>query len=602
MAPHFPEVLFQPESSRAHGPAVHPCAEHAAGVEVNSRAGTSVLHDAPPFRLRALLQLRPRVSGELAILLASVYFALFNNAAFWRAVEADPLREPRWTATLLVLLVSSNALIMSLLAWRRLAKPAIGLLVVVSAIASHYSLAYGVHIDTEMLANVVHSDARESAEFLSKAALMALLSSAPALFVLWRIRTRKLDPGRALARRLAFAAGLVVVALVAALGSSRELTSLVRNHRETRYLASPANVVVSLAKLANEAGAQRAGPRRPVAADAALLPQGAHGSRPRLLVLVVGETARAANWGLGGYDRQTTPALARTRGVVNFPQVTACGSSTEVSVPCMFSIQGREHYDRRAIRGEESLLHVLARVGVSVLWRDNQSGCKGVCDGLPTQRLQGAHDARYCSGPSCLDGILFDHPEAWLGDGSRPRVVVLHMLGNHGPRYGDRYPADFARYRPACASAELDECGRESIVNAYDNALLYSDHLLAAAIDLLGRQQAYDAALLYVSDHGESLGENGLYLHGMPWSIAPDVQTRVPMVAWLSPGFAASAGIDTACLARTASRPLTHDHLFHSVLGAMGVATRAYRSERDIFAPCRDPSTTARLVPRELRA
>ena len=569
---------------------------------MNAHAGTSPFAAVRPLRFAALLQLRPRLGGELAIALASLYFALFDNAAFWRATGVDPLREPRWTATLLLLLWAANALLLSLVAWRRVAKPAIAMLVVVSAISSHYSVAYGVHIDAEMLANVVHSDARESRDFLSKGILLALLSSVPALLVLWRIRIARAGPGRALARRVGFAAGMALVALLAALGSSRELTTLVRNHRETRYLASPANVVVSLAKLASEGGAGEGGPKLPVAADAVLLPQGARGARPRLLVLVVGETARAANWGLGGYPRQTTPRLARTRGVVNFPQVTACGSSTEVSVPCMFSIQGREHYDRRAIRRHESLLHVLARAGVSVLWRDNQSGCKGVCDGLPTQRLRDANDTTYCSSHGCLDGILFDRPEAWLGDGDGPRVVVMHMLGNHGPRYGDRYPAEFAKYRPACATAELNECSRDSIVNAYDNALLYTDHLLAGAIELLGRQQAYDAALLYVSDHGESLGENGLYLHGMPWSIAPDVQTHVPMVAWLSAGFAASAGIDTACLSRVAARPITHDTLFHSVLGAMDVATADYRSDRDVFAPCRGPAATARRGRRGLRA
>ncbi len=569
---------------------------------MNVQARTVPLQDELPCRLQAVLRLRPTLSGEATIALFSLYFALFDNAAFWRAAIAEPLQEPRWAAALLVLLFAANAFLMSVMAWGRLAKPVIGLLLVASAIASHYATAYGVHVDAEMLSNVVHSDARESAEFLSKASLLAVLSSTPALLVLWRIRIRREGPARALGRRLAFVATLVAVAVLAGLGTSRELSALVRNHRETRYLASPANVVVSLAKLASENSGRDRGPRRQVAADATLLPQAWSGEKPRLLVVVVGETARAANWGLGGYARQTTPELARTAGVVNFPRVTACGSSTEVSVPCMFSIQGREHYDRRAIRSHESLLHVLARAGVSVLWRDNQSGCKGVCDGLPTQRLQVERDAANCNGMRCLDGILFARRDAWLGDGDRPRVVVMHMLGNHGPRYRDRYPTRFERYRPACASAELDECSRQSIVNAYDNALLYSDHLLAGAIRLLERQARYDAALLYVSDHGESLGENGLYLHGMPWSIAPDVQTQVPMVAWLSPGFAAASGIDTACVSRVASSPVTHDYLFHSVLGAMDVRTSAYRRDRDLFAPCRAQAAEARLVSPEMRA
>ena len=537
-----------------------------------------------------MLRLRPRLHGETLIALAGLYFVLFHNAAFWHAAVEAPLRQAGWAASLGVLVFAANAMLLSAVAWRWLAKPVLALLMVASALASHYASAYGVHIDADMVRNVLHTDLRESTEFVSHGTLAALASTLPALLVLWRVRLLRRRPSAALARRLAFVAVVALAAGLAIVGSAREFGTLVRNHRETRYLVAPANVVVSLLKVATER--EERGPRFQIAGDARLLPRAA-GAKPRLLVLVVGETARAANWGLSGYARQTTPRLAATDGVVNFTHVTACGSSTEVSLPCMFSLQGREHYDARAIREHESLLHVLARTGIPVLWRDNQSGCKGVCDGLPVQRLDAAHDPAHCSGLRCRDGILLADPASWLGDGLRDRVVVLHMLGNHGPNYNERAPPAFRRYRPACASADLGDCSREQIVNAYDNALLYTDHLLASAIESLRAQSSYDAALVYVSDHGESLGENGLYLHGMPWPIAPDVQLQVPMVAWLSPGFAAATHIDTGCLARRAAEPITHDHLFHSLLGALDVATASYRSDRDIFAPCR-PTATAR--------
>ena len=533
-----------------------------------------------------MLRLRPRLHGETLIVLASLYFVLFDNAAFWHAAVDAPLRQARWAASLGVLVFAAHAMLLSAVAWRWLAKPVLALLMVASALASHYSSAYGVHIDADMVRNVLHTDLRESTEFVSRGTLAALASALPALLVLWRMRLRRRRPLAALARRLAFAAAVLLVAGLAVAGSTREFSTLVRNHRETRYLVAPANVVVSLLKVATERDER--GPRVQIAGDARLLPRPA-GAKPRLLVLVVGETARAANWGLSGYARQTTPRLAAMEDVVNFTDVTACGSSTEVSLPCMFSLQGREHYDARAIRNHESLLHVLARTGIPVLWLDNQSGCKGVCDGLQVQRLDTAHDPVHCSGLRCRDGILLADTAAWQGDGRRDRVVVLHMLGNHGPNYNDRAPPAFRRYGPACASADLADCSREQIVNAYDNALLYTDHVVASAIEALRAQSAYDAALVYVSDHGESLGENGLYLHGMPWPIAPDVQLKVPMVAWLSPGFAAATRIDTGCLARNAAGPISHDHLFHSLLGALDVATAAYRPDRDIFAPCRPP-------------
>ena len=167
-------------------------------------------------------------------------------------------------------------------------------------------------------------------------------------------------------------------------------------------------------------------------------------------------------------------------------------------------------------------------------------------------------------------------------------MLVLHTLGNHGPAYFRRYPEAFRRFTPTCDDEDLSKCSREQIANSYDNALLYTDHVLARGIDLLeALAPRYDTALLYVSDHGESLGENGLYLHGLPYSIAPQEQTRVPMVMWLSPGFAARTALDAACLRTAAQRPATHDNLFHTVLGLLDVRTTIRDDTLDLTAACR---------------
>jgi lipid A ethanolaminephosphotransferase len=312
--------------------------------------------------------------------------------------------------------------------------------------------------------------------------------------------------------------------------------------------------------------------------------------KPRLLLLVVGETARAQNWGLNGYARQTTPELARIPELINFPQMTSCGTSTEVSLPCMFSPYGRREYNEGRIRSHQSLLHVLDHAGIATLWRDNQSGCKGVCDGLPIEHLDDAKDTDLCNGKRCLDEILIKNLQAQLSPAKGDRVVVLHQLGNHGPNYFERYPPAFKRFTPTCDNPELGQCEREHIVNAYDNALLYTDHVLAQAIGFLDQQSEYDTALIYVSDHGESLGEKGLFLHGMPYSIAPEEQTRVPMVMWFSPGFVRDSGLDLACLRHEAAQPASHDNLFPSVLGLLQVRTAAYRRDGDLFAACHFPA------------
>ena len=242
-------------------------------------------------------------------------------------------------------------------------------------------------------------------------------------------------------------------------------------------------------------------------------------------MLVLGETVRAQNWGLNGYHRQTTPELAR-RDVLNFPDVSACGTSTEISLPCMFSPAGEAGYDRERLRRSESLLHVLHRAGVSVLWRDNQTGCKGTCDGLPFESFERGWPSPSCDDAGCLDQAMSEDLDALLAAHPGDFVLVLHMLGNHGPAYYKRYPDAFERWTPACREEDLARCSDESIRNAYDNAILYGDHWIASLIDRLRLHQAHDVVLWYLSDHGESLGEGGLYLHGVPKSIAPRLRRR----------------------------------------------------------------------------
>lgn len=536
-------------------------------------------------RLLALLAVRPRLHTETLILFACLYFSLFANTEFWRAAAPRPWTHGTWPLTLFLLVTAVHGVWLSLLVWRRTARGVLSVLVVVAALAGHYMASYGIYIDADMVRNVLHTDWREASDLAGADALLPLLASVPALLVVWRVRLRPRTWSRALLARAVFLAGMVAVGLLGVLPSIQPLTAFLRNQREVRYLVTPANVLVSLAKVFSEDAPGTARVQLPIGEDAVQAPA-ATMRRPRLLVLVVGETARAANWGLNGYARQTTPELA-TRGVVNFPHVAACGSSTEVSLPCMFSPYGREHYDEKQIRGHQSLLHVLQRAGVATLWRDNQSGCKGVCNGLPVEDLHARTDPALCDGKRCEDGILL----TGLADAARrnagDQVIVLHMLGNHGPTYFERYPPAFKVYQPVCETSDLGRCSRAQIVNAYDNALRYTDHVLAGAIDTLAGMEGYDTALLYVSDHGESLGENGLYLHGMPYSIAPREQLEVPMVAWFSEGWRKATGLDENCLRRQAAGNRSHDDLFHTILGLTDVKTALYRPDHDIFLTCR---------------
>ena len=536
-------------------------------------------------RLRAALAVRPLVGTETLILAACLYFSLFANAVFWRAASPQPWTQGTWTLSLFLLVTAVHGIWLSLLVWRRTARVVLSLLVVVAALAGHYMAAYGIYIDADMVRNVLHTDWREATDLAGPDALLPLLAAVPALFVVWRVRLRPRGVARAVLARIVFLLGMVLIGLVGVLPSLQPLTAFLRNQREVRYLVTPANVLVSLAKVVSEDPPGRTHTRLPIGEDAVQSPA-ATMRRPRLLVLVVGETARAANWGLNGYARQTTPELA-ARGVLNFPHVTACGSSTEVSLPCMFSPWGRERYDEKAIRSHQSLLHVLQRAGVATVWRENQSGCKGVCTGLPVEDLHARKDPALCDGTRCFDGILLEGLEETVARNTGDQVIVLHMLGNHGPTYFERYPPAFRRFTPVCETSDLGRCSRAQIVNAYDNALAYTDHVLAGAIDRLSTLPGYDTALIYVSDHGESLGEKGLYLHGMPYAIAPREQLDVPMVAWFSPSWRQSTHLDPQCLRDRTGRQASHDQLFHTVLGLTDVKTSLYRPDHDIFLTCR---------------
>lgn len=535
---------------------------------------------------------RPVLTSTHLTVWVGLFFALAANTSFLSKVLAgrDPWLPASWTLTLamLVALTAVHVLLLSFIVVRPLAKPLLTVLIVATAFATYYVQRFGIYLDPTMLRNVLNTDPAEARELFSWAMVPHLLLFAGLpLLLLWRVQLDRQSWGRALAWRLTTIAGSAALLVGALLLVFQDFSAQMRNQKEVRYLITPANFIYSTVRVSVDSTHEAQAARMPIGLDATLDASWATRIKPALLVLVVGETARAANWGLNGYARQTTPQLAQ-RDVINFPDVTACGTNTETSLPCMFAPIGRRDYDERRIRTSESLLHVLHRAGFEVLWRDNQSGCKGVCDGLPTEQLDRSTLPEWCDGDRCLDEILLHGLDTVARDAKGNLVVVLHMLGNHGPAYFKRYPPAFRRYTPTCDTGDLRQCPREQIVNAYDNALLYTDHVLSRTIEFLESQaHRYDSALVYVSDHGESLGEKGLYLHGIPYAIAPDEQTKVPMTWWLSPGYAASFGLDMACLKQEAKQSRTHDNLFHTTLGLLQVQSSEYEPRLDITRACR---------------
>jgi lipid A ethanolaminephosphotransferase len=372
---------------------------------------------------------------------------------------------------------------------------------------------------------------------------------------------------------------------------------LFRNHHELRLMVVPSNYLAASAGYLREQVVTAQKPFLKIGEDAKLAGDWAQHPHKSLTVLVVGESARAENFGILGYNRDTTPELQKEEGLLSFTDVHSCGTETAVSVPCMFSNMGRKDYNATTVKSQEGLLDVLKRAGLEVIWRDNQSGCKGTCDRVTLQDVSNLKDPQLCANNECRDEILLQGLQNFIDHLDKDTVLVLHQMGSHGPEYFKRYPQAFEKFTPVCQSKALDNCSRESIVNGYDNTLLYTDHVLASLIDILrSNQDKVDTGMLYISDHGESLGEYNLFLHGTPYLLAPDQQKHVPMFAWFSDNYRQSFAVDNDCMKNRRDAPLSQDNLFHSMLGLLRVRTKVYDPALDMFAGCRGANEGATLA------
>ncbi|WEF32763.1 phosphoethanolamine transferase [Pseudoduganella chitinolytica] len=538
----------------------------------------------------------PRIGAPLLTLGASVFLVSAYNLSFWKTFVAatggmrfDTV--PVHAGAFLLLVLLFNA-ILTLFNFRFVIKPVLIALFLGASAASYFMNEYGVVIDASMVQNVFETDPREAHELLGwrMAQTVTVLGILPSLLV-WHLPLAF----RPVRRDLLLKTGTVAASLLAAAGLLlllfKVLAPAVREHRELRFLLTPTNMFQATHSYLKRRWSVPV-VIAPLGTDAAPGPKWtAAGARKRTVtVIVVGETARAMNFSLNGYARQTNPALARQAGLINFRNVSSCGTATAVSVPCVFSGLTRDDYSADRAGRQEGLLDVLKHAGFDVLWRDNNSGCKGVCDRVRFEDVsQPVPGDPLCNGEECFDERLLRGLPEMIRTAQKDLVVVLHQKGSHGPAYWKRYPPGFSRFEPVCRTNELERCSRESIVNAYDNSILYTDYFLARTLDLLrasAAQDSVDTAMLYFSDHGESLGENNLYLHGAPYIISPAEQRTVPMMLWLSDGFRQRFRFDRQCLAARSAQAFSHDNVFHSVLGLLNVSTAVYNPRLDLTHPC----------------
>lgn len=528
---------------------------------------------------------------------AAFFFGVVLNGLFllraWQIIPYTRLHDYLFAASIPVVLIAAFYFIFTLLAWPFIRKPLLILLVLTSAAANYFMHSFGTVIDTNMIENVFESNAQEAGALISRTWViwMLLMGILPAAF----ITSVRIRSGQrwwwSLLQRLAGALGALLIILLMAVLFYKDYASLIRNNKGLVKMITPANIVSGTGHYVDQRWLQGSQQLVKIGEDAHKGPLIAAEQKKTLVVLVVGETGRAEDFSLGGYARETNPQLKQQQ-VIYYPQTSSCGTETAVSVPCMFSNMPREQYDANLAHHQEGLLDVLAHAGVSVLWRENDGGCKGACDRVPHTDMTLWNLTQYCHDGFCLDDVLLHNLDNYIGSLHNDGIIVLHQMGSHGPAYYQRYPAEFRRFTPTCDSNQIQDCDHQALVNTYDNSLLYTDDMLSRTIDKLkGLSDRFNVAMVYLSDHGESLGEHGMYLHGAPYLFAPSQQTHIPLLMWMSPGYAATYHINQGCLRQQAAdQPVSQDNLFHTLLGMFNIQTREYQPQLDMIRSCQAAS------------
>jgi lipid A ethanolaminephosphotransferase len=538
-----------------------------------------------------------RLTAPVLAVLCATFMVAADNRFFWRAfLEHVHIATPDgffFAASVFFILVGIFSVMLLALSARLIFKPVLILMLLLSALVGYFQTEYGVIIDKGMIQNVMETDFREASELLSfpLGVHMALFGLLPALFV-GAVRIRYRPWLQESFMRLLALLGMVLITGLLIWVNYKDFVIVGRAHRELRTFINPTSPMFEAYKYARRKLFDPAqGSIQPIGLDARQGSRYLHAAQSAahktVVVLVVGETARAANFSLNGYARETNPKLARD-GVISFRNAYACGTSTAESIPCIFSHFDRKDYSPSSAARHENVLDVLARAGVKVLWRDNNSGCKGVCMRVAFENENTLARKDQCSASECYDELLLNGLRERIEASDSDILIVLHQKGSHGPAYYERHPPEFSRFIPECKDHAPQNCSREALRNAYDNTILYTDHVLHLTIETLkSLPERYASVMLYVSDHGESLGENGIYLHGLPYLLAPDEQRHIPMILWLSDTYARTHGIDRECMAQRAVEEASHDHVSHSLLGLFGVETRIYLPDHDLLSGCR---------------
>ncbi|WP_434763568.1 phosphoethanolamine transferase [Vibrio fortis] len=530
--------------------------------------------------------------NTLPFLLAIYYVVIVNvplTRELFNLISASQSESTGFILSIPVFFFAAFLFIFHLFNWPKFARWFFIALLLSSSLVSYAMFNYGILVDYGMVENVFETNSHEAGSYISAYSILwfVLMGGVPA--ALLACTTLKIQSWRHFLtwKAVSLVGSLLVVALVAAF-FYKDYVSFGRNHSYIKKMIIPTEYVAATTKYINNTYIKEPIPYKQLGLDATLKPTQTGDQKPTLVAFVLGETARVYNYQYHGYDKATN-AHTKPHNPIFFQNVQSCGTATAVSVPCMFSNMNRSNYSKEIAYNQDNVVDIMARAGIHSIWREHDGGDKSVAHHIKEMTLTPQDSDPLCNNEVCYDTAMIETFTQDTADLKRDNILFYHISGSHGPTYFERYPEEHRKFVPDCPRADIENCTNEEVVNSYDNTILYTDFFLSELIDnLKSLEDQYNVALIYISDHGESLGENGIYLHGMPYSLAPKEQTHVPMMVWMSDGFAEQKGINQTCLRKAAKEQnFSHDNLFDSLLGIMDVETSEYRENQDIFAPCR---------------
>ncbi|MDO6718642.1 phosphoethanolamine--lipid A transferase [Psychrosphaera sp. 1_MG-2023] len=530
------------------------------------------------------------VTANQVVFASCCYIALILNLPFLTKTSQAIIEVENYNVFFLcsvpLFLLNLTVLFQAPLAIKWLTKPILILTTMTSALIFYGTVSYGIVFDYGMVQNSFETDTAEALSYLNFYAVLffAIFGLLPAGIIYLVNITYKPFFQELLSRLKLLSLSFLCATIIAALFYSH-YASVGRNNKDLIGYITPYKMVDATQKFIKNTYFYS--PLKFKTLDATPTFNRVN-KKKHVTVLILGETARAQNFALNGYDKPTNP-YTKKLGVVSFSNMYSCGTATAISVPCMFSRLNKSNYSRRLASAQQNALDIVQQAGADVVWISNNNGsCKGVCARIETTKIPTYSDHELCDGEYCYDEILLEPLKAKLSQlDNNNTFIVLHMIGSHGPTYYRRYPQSKQIFLPDCQRSDLQNCNHKEVVNTYNNTIAYTDFVIAKTIEelkLITSESDIETSLLYISDHGESLGENGVYLHGLPYAFAPKEQIHVPMIYW-SNNMASS--FDPTCLTKVAKKKLTHDIVFDLIMNIAEVKTTTYNAKNDPLKTCR---------------